>query len=272
MPGLPRPGAAGRADPHVRLRPGRVEPHPGRPAPPLARRPSKGTSYAESDRALTAMKKDPDLAFLSECPRCRCSRRCGTSTGRSPRSSPGVPATRGSSPAAVAVRALHPSAFTMRGGVLRLAKMSTPLRYVWSWPDVDVAELDPAMVIVSREPDGRWYVTFTIEAATRNRCPPDLARCRRGPRREGLRRHQRRGADPQPAAPGAQGPQAGPLPAADGPLPARVRQPGQSQRPRSLAPTARSATRARDFLHRASTRLVRAPRCDRHRGPRHLRT
>ena len=26
----------------------------------------KGMSYAESDRALTAMKKDPDLAFLSE--------------------------------------------------------------------------------------------------------------------------------------------------------------------------------------------------------------
>lgn len=25
-----------------------------------------GTSYEESDRALTAMKKDPDLAFLSE--------------------------------------------------------------------------------------------------------------------------------------------------------------------------------------------------------------
>jgi putative transposase len=26
----------------------------------------KGTSYAESDRALTAMKKEPDLAFLNE--------------------------------------------------------------------------------------------------------------------------------------------------------------------------------------------------------------
>jgi putative transposase len=26
----------------------------------------KGTSYAQSDRALTAMKKDPDLGFLSE--------------------------------------------------------------------------------------------------------------------------------------------------------------------------------------------------------------
>ena len=24
--------------------------------------------------------------------------------------------------------------------------------------------LDPAMVIVTREPDGRWYVTFTIDA------------------------------------------------------------------------------------------------------------
>src|SRR5580692_9982653 len=34
--GLPRPGAAGGAEPHVRLRPGRVEPHPGRPPGPLA--------------------------------------------------------------------------------------------------------------------------------------------------------------------------------------------------------------------------------------------
>ena len=57
------------------------------------------------------------------------------------------------------------SAFTMRGGELRLAKMSAPLRFVWSWPDVDVTALDPAMVIVSREPDGRWYVTFTVDAA-----------------------------------------------------------------------------------------------------------
>ena len=56
------------------------------------------------------------------------------------------------------------SAFTMRGGELRLAKMTAALRYVWSWPDVDVTTLDPAMVIVSREPDGRWYVTFTIDA------------------------------------------------------------------------------------------------------------
>jgi putative transposase len=61
------------------------------------------------------------------------------------------------------------SAFTLRGGQLRLAKTSTPLRYVWSWPDVDVTALDPSMVIVSRESDGRWYITFTVEAAAPER-------------------------------------------------------------------------------------------------------
>ncbi len=55
------------------------------------------------------------------------------------------------------------SAFTIRGGELRLAKTAAPLRFTWSWPEVDVAALDPTMVIMSREPDGRWYVTFTID-------------------------------------------------------------------------------------------------------------
>ncbi len=122
-------------------------------------------SYAESDRALTAMKKDPDLAFLSEVS-----------------SVPLQQALRHQHRAFQAFfarRARHPrfksrrsrqsahytcSAFTMRGGELRLAKLATPVRFVWSWPNVDVITLDPAMVIVSREPDGRWYVTFTVDA------------------------------------------------------------------------------------------------------------
>jgi putative transposase len=124
----------------------------------------KGTSYAQSDRALTAMKKDPALAFLSEV---SCvplqqalrhqhqaftaffARRARYPRFKSRRSRQSAHYTR--------------SAFTMRGGELRLAKMSMALRYVWSWPDVDVTELDPAMVIVARESDGRWYVTFTID-------------------------------------------------------------------------------------------------------------
>ncbi len=51
----------------------------------------------------------------------------------------------------------------MRGGVLRLAKTGGPLRFVWSWPGVDVTGLDPTRVIVSRESDGRWYVTFAVD-------------------------------------------------------------------------------------------------------------
>ena len=127
----------------------------------------KATSYAETDRALTAMKKDPDLAFLNEVS-----------------SVPLQQALRHQHQAFTAFfarRARYPRfksrrsrqcahytrrAFTMRGGELRLAKMARRCRFVWSWPDANVAALDPAMVIVSREPDGRWYVTFTIDTDT----------------------------------------------------------------------------------------------------------
>jgi putative transposase len=125
----------------------------------------KTTSYAESDRALTAMKKDPDLAFLREVssvPLQQALRHQHRAFGvffagraRYPRFK-----SRRSRQCAHYTR----SAFTMRGGQLRLAKMGAALRYVWSWPDLDVGTLDPAMVVVSREPDGRWYVTFTVEA------------------------------------------------------------------------------------------------------------
>ena len=125
----------------------------------------QGTSYAETDRALTAMKKDPGLAFLNEVS-----------------SVPLQQALRHQHKAFSAFfarRARYPrfksragrqsahytrSAFSLRGGVLRLAKTAAPLRFIWSWPDVDVTALDPAMVIVCREPDGRWYVTFTVDA------------------------------------------------------------------------------------------------------------
>jgi putative transposase len=124
----------------------------------------KATSYAQTDRALTQMKKDPALAFLNEVS-----------------SVPLQQALRHQHKAFsafVANRARYPrfksrrsrqcahytrSAFTMRGGALRLAKTDAPLRFVWSWPDVDVASLDPTMVILAREPDGRWYVTFMID-------------------------------------------------------------------------------------------------------------
>jgi putative transposase len=121
-------------------------------------------SYAASDAALTAMKKDRGLAFLNEVS-----------------SVPLQQALRHQHQAFTAFfaqRARYPrfksrrarqsahytrSAFTLRGGMLRLAKTSGPLRFVWSWPEVDTAALNPTMVVVTREPDGRWYVTFAVD-------------------------------------------------------------------------------------------------------------
>jgi putative transposase len=60
----------------------------------------------------------------------------------------------------------------MRGGELWLAKTSGPLRVVWSWPDVDLATLNPTMVVVSREPDGRWFVTFAADVDAPEPVPP----------------------------------------------------------------------------------------------------
>jgi putative transposase len=46
----------------------------------------------------------------------------------------------------------------MKDGALRLAKTDAPLRFVWTWPDADLASLDPTSVTVTRDPAGRWFV------------------------------------------------------------------------------------------------------------------
>jgi putative transposase len=126
----------------------------------------KSLSYAASDAALTAMKREPELGFLSEVSSVPLQQALRhqhkafsaffASRARYPRFK-----SRRSRQSAHYTR----SAFSMRGGELRLAKTDGPLRFVWSWPDVDVAGLDPTMVVVSRECDGRWYVTFHAEVA-----------------------------------------------------------------------------------------------------------
>jgi putative transposase len=124
----------------------------------------KSLSYAASDAALTALKKDPSLPFLSEVssvPLQQALRHQHQAFGaffagraRYPRFK-----SRRSRQSAHYTR----SAFSLRGGVLHLAKTSGPLRFVWSWPDVDLAGLNPTMVVISRDPDGRWYVTFAVD-------------------------------------------------------------------------------------------------------------
>jgi putative transposase len=125
------------------------------------------TSYAQTDAALTTMKKDPDLAFLNEVssvPLQQALRHQHQAfTAFFPRRAryPRFKSRRGRQAAHYTRRA-----FSLRGGELRLAKTAGPLRFTWSWPEVDVDALDPTMVVVSREPDGRWYVTFAIDTDT----------------------------------------------------------------------------------------------------------
>jgi putative transposase len=120
------------------------------------------TSYAQTDAALTLLKKD--LAFLSEVSSVplqqalRHQHKAFTAFFARRARSPWFKSRRGRQTAHYTRHA-----FTMRGGELRLAKTAAPLRFTWSWPDVDLAALDPTMVIISREPDGRWYVTFAVD-------------------------------------------------------------------------------------------------------------
>jgi putative transposase len=63
------------------------------------------------------------------------------------------------------------SGFRYRGGRLFLAKMEAPLAFVWSWPGIDPASIDPTTVNVSRDPCGRWYVSFAVDVADPVRLP-----------------------------------------------------------------------------------------------------
>lgn len=124
----------------------------------------RSTSYAETSRALPIWKADPDLAFLSEVaavPLQQVLRHQHTAfknffAGRSryPRFK-----SRHGRQSATYTRA----GFRMKGDELWLAKMDSPLRVVWTWPDIDLASLDPFTVTVSRDPDNRWFVSFSAD-------------------------------------------------------------------------------------------------------------
>jgi putative transposase len=218
----------------------------------------RSLSYAASDAALSAMKKDPGLAFLNRVSSVpwqqvlRHQHKAFSSffagRARYPRFK-----SRRSRQSAHYTR----SAFSTRSGVLRIAKTSGPLRFVWSWPDIDVTSLNPTMVVVSREPDGRWYVTFAVDADAPAPLRPaghavgvdlgvkDFAVASDGQRianprhlqrkARSLARHQRRLAR---------------------------RQQGSANRAKAKIKVARAHRKVRDarrdFLHRASTRLIRS--------------
>jgi putative transposase len=215
------------------------------------------TSFTQANAYLTAMKASEDLAFLNEVS-----------------SVPLQQAIRHQQVAFTsffAKRARYPryksrtgrqsaeytrSGFRYRDGKLFLAKMDTPLAFVWSWPDIDPAAINPATVTVSRDPCGRWYVSFAVDVPEPGQLPATgavagvdlgikdfaitsdgekIPNPRRLARRErNLARYQRRLARCQR---------------------------GSANRAKAKAKVARAHRKVRasraDFLHRASTRLVR---------------
>jgi putative transposase len=124
----------------------------------------KSTSYEETNKALTVLKKQTDFAFLNEVSsvplqhvlrhqhsafQAFFAKRC-----RYPRFK-----TRNSKQSVTYAR----NAFNWRDGQLTLAKMNAPIHVVWSWPDVDPTALNPSTVTVSRGSDGRWFVVLHVE-------------------------------------------------------------------------------------------------------------
>ena len=129
-----------------------------------------------------------------------------------------------------------------------------------------MAALDPAMVIVCREPDGRWYVTFTIDTAA----PAPLEEAGRavgvdlGVRDFAVTSGGERIANPRHLQRRARN-----LARYQRRL-ARC-QNGSNNRAKAKAKAARAHRKVRDarrdFLHKTSTRLVREHDIDRDRGP-----
>ena len=70
------------------------------------------------------------------------------------------------------MRRVHPVGVRYREGQLFLAKTRTPLKFAWSWPDIDPASLDPSTVTVSRDPCGRWYVSLAVDVPQPAPLPP----------------------------------------------------------------------------------------------------
>src|SRR6266568_5190019 len=215
------------------------------------------TNFTQANAYLTAMKATEDHAFLNEVssvPLQQAIRHQQVAfsnffakRARYPRYK-----SRNSRQSAEYTR----SGFRYRDGRLILAKMDTPLEFTWSWPDIDPAALDPSTVTGSRDPCGRWYVSFAVDVADPGQIPTtravvgvdmgikDLAVTSDGERvanprhlerkARNLARHQRR-------------------------MARKTR--GSANQEKARAKVARAHRKVRaaraDYLHRASARLVR---------------
>jgi putative transposase len=120
----------------------------------------RGTSYRETDAALTAMKRLPELAWLNEVSSVPLQQtlrhlQAGFAAFWAGRARyPRFKSKRHRRDAAEYTR----SGFRYRDQQLTLAKMTAPLAIRWSRPLPEGAQ--PSTVTVSRDPAGRWFVSL----------------------------------------------------------------------------------------------------------------
>lgn len=124
----------------------------------------KSTSYIEAARMVTVLCNDPATSWLKEVSSValqqairqqeRAFANFFAKRSKYPRFK-----TRSSRQSAEFTR----SGFQFREGVLKPAKFKTPLKYVWSWPEIAPSSIDPSTITISQDSSGRWWVSFSIE-------------------------------------------------------------------------------------------------------------
>ncbi len=130
------------------------------------------TGFTQANAYLTAMKATEDLAFLNEVSSVplqqaiRHQQVAYTNFFAGRTRYPRFKSRQGRQSAEYTR-----SGFRYRDGRLTLAKMNTPLVFTWSWPGINPASIDPATVTVSRDPCGRWYVSFAVDVADPGQLP-----------------------------------------------------------------------------------------------------
>jgi len=120
-------------------------------------------SYARSSARLTEWKKTEELAFLAEVssvPLQQALRHLQTAFGNFFAKRARYPRFKSKKKSRASAEYTR-SAFTWRGGRLRLAKMTEPLDIIWSRPLPAGAK--PSTVTVSRDSAGRWFVSLLCQ-------------------------------------------------------------------------------------------------------------
>ncbi|KWX00701.1 Transposase [Carbonactinospora thermoautotrophica] len=201
--------------------------------------------YAATDRALTALKADPEHAWLREVssvPLQQALRHLQDAFAAFWDKRAGYPRFK-SKKRGKASATFTRSAFRWRDGQLWLAKCSEPLAIVWSRPLLAGAE--PSTVTVTRDRAGRWFVSILVGDPTIRPLPEvagevgvdagltSLVTLSTGEKITNPR-HERR----------------------DRARLAR-KEKGSKNREKARLKVARIADRRRDLLHQLSTRLVR---------------